>query len=265
MNFKNYIVSATTAALIATSVLSVSSFTASAVAPTTTTPTTTTTTTTTGVVKSFVPFSVYKAADLKEVSSMARSMVTVAEVEKTADGKIFAYAKINSASVWKSFKTSVNGEMKEVETVSEDKTANTKLVKFEISDLTKAIESDIEIQAGPTLMTHKTFIKFNTAATSEQSLQVWDKEQVAISTGVTRSIDSKIQIVKEGDKQFAYLKLLTATYWQGLKTSVNGEMVEAEVVSEDVAANTKIVKFEVPSRDALIEMASHIVLSLIQI
>ncbi|MBQ0140980.1 MAG: NEAT domain-containing protein [Kurthia sp.] len=256
MNFKKYLVSATAAALIATSVLSVSNFSAQAADAITPTAGEAVTVAST---KLYIPFNVYKAADLAEISSMERSMLTVAEVEKTADGKTFIYANLKSASVWLSFKTEVNGEMKEVETVSEDKAANTKVVKFEVTDLTKAIEANIEIQAGQTKMSHKTFLKFNTAAVAEQAFQVWDKEKAAISMGVTRSVDTKLQIVKEGDKQYAYLKLLTADFWQGLKTEVNGELVEATLVSEDKEANTKVVKFEVPSRDAIIEMESHIV------
>lgn len=256
INFKNYLVSATAAALIAASSLSFASYQANAVE------TNTTVNANTEVVKTskiYMPYKAFTTTELTEESKgMSANMDFTGQIE-IVDGKKYAYITLKNSQYWAGMETEVNGVLTEVETVSEDTAANTKLVKFEVNDLNQSIATKIKINAGPNrVMEHTIYLKFDAKATAEQAFQVWDKEKEKISSSLTRSVDSKIQIVKEGEKQYAYLTLLSAKYWKGLKTEVNGELVEATVISEDAAADTKVVKFEVPSRNALIEMASSI-------
>lgn len=205
----------------------------------------------------YTPFQVYKNIDLQDVSSMGRSMDLVSKVV-TEGGKTYAYVTIKSASVWNSFKTEVNGEMKEVETISADEKADTRLVKFEIPSTKQAIKTEIEIQAGPTKMQHTTYLQFQTEATSLRDFQVWNEQKDAISAGVTRSVETPAQIVQVDGKTYAYITLKSAQYWKGFKSLIDGVLTEATVVEEDSATNTRVVRIELPSLDEVIQTESHI-------
>lgn len=205
----------------------------------------------------YMPFQVYKHADLQETSSMGRSMDLVSKLQ-VENGKTYAYVTIKSASIWNSFKTDVHGEMKEVETISTNEVENTRLVKFEVSSTSQAIRADIEIQAGPTKMQHTTYLQFQQDATSLRSFQVWNEQKDAISSGVTRSVETPAQIVQVGDKTYAYITLKSAQYWKGVKSLVGDVLTEATVVEENVAANTRVVRIEIPSLDEVVKTESHI-------
>lgn len=246
--------SATAAALMATSIFSTTATPVKAAEANTTV----TQPEATKAITTPVPYNVYKDDTLTAVSSMERFMTLVGNLVKKEDGKFEATVMIKSQSMWKDFKTEVDGKMVDTKTVSVDEKADTRVVKFDVDDVSKPIKVDTVIQAGPTEMKHTVYLKFNTQAVAEQAFQVWNEQKTAISPGVTRSVETPAHFMTVDGKTYALITLKTAEYWQGFKSMVNGELVEATVLTEDPDTNTRLVKIEVPNKDELIETASHI-------
>lgn len=259
MNFKKYLVSATAAALIATSALSVSNFTAQASA--------TTATTSADVVAastfSAMPFTFLKEDKSGISTGMSKSALSTAQIEKTADGKLFAYVTETNASMWTGFKVKVNGEFVEAEKVYEetDETGKAvkRLVKFEISSLTDVIESQISVDANGYAMTYKVWLDFNNETVKDQEFKAWDEKVAAVSKGVTGQVYTTAQVEEVDGKKYAYITLKNNNYWTGFKSNVDGELVESEVVYNNDVNKTRVVKIQIPTTNQLVETESHIV------
>jgi len=254
MNLKGYFMSATAAALMATSIFSTTATPVKAAEANTTV----TQPEATKAITTPVPYNVYKDDTLTALSGTERNMTLVGNLAKKEDGKFEATVMIKNQKLWAEFKTEVDGKMVDTKTVSVDQEADTRVAKFDVDDLKKPIKVDLAIQAGPAIMKHTVYLKFNTEAVAEQAFQVWNDEKTAISQGVTRSVETPAHFMTVDGKTYALITLKSAGYWQGFKSMVNGELVEATVLSEDPEANTRLVKIEVPNKNELIETASHI-------
>ncbi|UHA74489.1 NEAT domain-containing protein [Paenibacillus sp. 481] len=66
------------------------------------------------------------------------------------------------------------------------------------------------------------------------------------------------KLVVQNGKQFVHLKILSSSLITAFKTNQNGVLTNAEVVSSDAAANTRVVKFEVPNLSAKLNAYSEI-------
>ena len=81
-------------------------------------------------------------------------------------------------------------------------------------------------------------------------------------------VKSPAKIVIEDGKTFAYVTLLSSNWWQSLKvqtkqpgTFAETNFADAEVVSEDKTANTRLVKFEVQDLSKELNAKIHIIVT----
>lgn len=254
MNFKNYLVSATAAALIASSALSLSTFTANAATGSAVAADEVVAAST----FSAMPFKFLKEDKSATSTGMMGNVIATAQVEKTAEGKLFAYITETNTNFWTSFKTKVNNELVETTVVSENAAAKTRVVKFEIDKLSDVIEASIGIDANGHAMTHKVWLDFNDAEVKDLEYKVWDEKFTTISRGVTGTVYTTAQVQTENGTQFAYITLKSGSYWQSLKANTEGEFETAELVYDNPVNNTKIVKLKIPTTNQLVETQSHI-------
>lgn len=210
-----------------------------------------------------IKFTSYKESDLVEVSTMSKFMGSTVEMEKTVDGRIFIYATLQSASLWNVFQTEVKGKMKDVETLSEDKEANTKIVKFEVDSLSAIMKSYLEIQVGTQVLPQTTYTKFDTtgqestATQKEVDFNMWNTTEKKRLSQVKEYIIRPLIFIEENNKKYVQFTIKDASYWDYLKTELNGKLFDATIVSEDKEKNTRTYRFEVNSRDNLIMLIIH--------
>lgn len=258
---KKYLVPVTAAALIATTTFSISNLqvsaqseTVSKIQETSVIPENTTT----------MAFRVFKESDLAETSSMGKFMEPTAQIEKTADGKIYVYAVIKSAQLWKSYKTEVNGKMVDVEFLSEDKVADTKIVKFEVTSLNDIIKSEVAIQVGTQVLPQTTYTKFEETTVEKPVIQtptefkIWNTYEKKRQSQVKDYIISPLVTFEQDKKKYVQFTIKDASYWDSLQTELSGKLFAATIVSEDKEANTRVYRFEINSEEKLTMLIIHL-------
>lgn len=260
-DFKKYLVPFTAAAIMASSTFTVSNTQvhAETIASTVTATVIPENTTT-------VAFSVFKEKDLAETSSMGKFMASTAQIEKTADGKIYVYTVIKSAQLWKSFKTEVNGKMVDVEFLSEDKEADTKIVKFQLDSLNQVVKSEVAIQVGTQVLPQTTYTKFDVEEVQmpsqvveiEKEFNIWNTYEKKRLSQVKDYIISPLVTFEKDKKKFVQFTIKDASYWDSLQTELSGKLFDATIVSEDKATNTRVYRFEINSEDKLTMLIIHL-------
>ncbi|HJF33791.1 MAG TPA: NEAT domain-containing protein [Sporosarcina psychrophila] len=229
-----------------------------------------------------------KSATAQYVKSPAKIVVE--------DGKTFAYVTLLSSKWWQSLKvqTKQPGTFKETnfadaEVISEDKAADTRLVKFEVQDLSKELNAKIHIIVtgvpglGEYDHSYDIRLKFDTSKilTTPEVPEVTPEKPETPEVPVTPApevikdgaytIDYKA-LHEEEDKDSSMTRYLETPAALSVKDGKNlvtmtltnneqitafqveqaGKFVDTTVVKTDVEANTRVVEFEVADLSTII-------------
>jgi len=199
------------------------------------------------------------------------------------DGKTFAYVTLLSSNWWQSLKvqttqpgTFAQTNFANAEVISEDKVANTRLVKFEVKDLSKELNAKIHIIVtgvpglGEYDHSYDIRLKFDSSkvpATPEVKPVTPVKPEVPATEALkdgAYTIDYKA-LHEEEDKESSMTKYIEKPATLSVKDGKNlvtmtlnnneqitafqveqaGKFVDTTVVSTDVEADKRVVEFEV--------------------
>lgn len=101
----------------------------------------------------------------------------------------------------------------------------------------------------------------------EVKLEVLKHDSDEVSA-TSRYINDTVQLVEEDGNTYAIATLNNAAWWQSFKTQTvqpgtfdDDNFAEVEVLSEDVEANTRVVKFAVPDLAQMLNAKIHIVVT----
>jgi len=206
------------------------------------------------------------------------------------DGKTFAYVTLLSSNWWQSLKvqttqpgTFAQTNFANAELISEDKAANTRLVKFEVQDLKKELNAKIHIIVtgvpglGEYDHSYDIRLKFDSSkvpATPEVKPVTPVKPEVpatkALKDGaytidykalheeedkassMTRYIETPATLSVKDGKNLVTLTLNNNEQITAFQVEQAGKFVDTTVVKTDVAANIRVVEFEVADLSTII-------------
>jgi heme-binding NEAT domain protein len=97
-------------------------------------------------------------------------------------------------------------------------------------------------------------------AAYELPFKVLQEESDAVSAA-GNYVKSPAEVKVENGKSIVYMTLLSSQYWQSLKIQVGDKFVDAEVVSENDADKTRIVKFELLDVKKTLNAKIHIIVT----
>ncbi|MNW25117.1 Iron-regulated surface determinant protein C precursor [compost metagenome] len=205
-----------------------------------------------------------------DASSMSRSVDLNSGVLSEVGGKKYVSFKLLSSSMITSFQTELNGTFVETEKVSEDTAANTRIVRFEVTDLTSRLKGKVSVNAGPMgLMVHNVdlvftdYFKGDTPVTPEPvpnpnpeviadgtypiAFNILKEGTNESSVMYTYVDPNSGQLTAAGGKYHVSFTLKQSKEITSFKTAVNGVLTDTEVVSQDAGTNQRTVRFEVPN------------------
>ncbi|HDX9624444.1 TPA: NEAT domain-containing protein, partial [Bacillus anthracis] len=220
-----------------------------------------------------IPFKVLKN-QTDEESKMNTYMVNPG-VLKVENGKKKAIVTLTSSSLIKNFQTEKDGAFVDAKVVSEDKEKDTRVVEFEVNDLSKKLNTKvfIEMASRNYKQTHELQLQFNedqlepikneekqpdvekpevekpnveTIKDGEYSINFKalkdQSEEISMMNTYTKS--PGVLKVKDGKKYVSFT--LTNSAWiTKFEFEKNGSFVDASVLSEDQKADTRVVEVEV--------------------
>ncbi|WP_341418621.1 NEAT domain-containing protein [Paenibacillus filicis] len=166
-----------------------------------------------------------------------------------------------------SFKTERNGVLVETDKVSVDTAANTRVVKFPVTDLSKRLngwvkiywdlppplglydhEYDVELGFGqPVVPGVQQDLNFSVLHATKDEASSMDR--YFVKPGKYTDVNGKKRIT---------LTLKDSTTIPSLKVEQNGVLVETTIVSRDTAANTRVVQFETADLTTLLNAQVHV-------
>ncbi|QNV58840.1 Iron-regulated surface determinant protein A [Paenibacillus polymyxa E681] len=182
-------------------------------------------------------------------------------------GKQYAQFTLKNSKQIDGFKVEQNGLLTNVATVSEDKTANTRMIEFEVKELPAKLNAWVSINwpelsyvntynvdlqlasvPAPSDLADGTYsINFNALhAIKDQASAM---AQYLLSPGTLT--------VLKGQKEVSFT-IKDSTTVTEFKTEQNGTLTDADIVSEDKTANTRVVKFKVADLDAILNAQVHV-------
>ncbi|MDP4097171.1 NEAT domain-containing protein [Paenibacillus sp. P96] len=211
---------------------------------------------------------------LKDGTDEASMMYTYVDHESgkltVSGGKQFVSFKLKQNAEITSFKTEVDGQLKETETVSEDTAANSRIVRFEVTDLSSKLNGWVKIYWDLTDMLGIIYdeeydidlafdisgVPVEYPSVPETPVGTPDKEYTVDlaflkdGTDQTSSMNRYVvpasgKVSVYGDRKFVTFTLTDSTSINGFKTELNGVLTDAEVIGEDAAKNTRTLRFEV--------------------
>lgn len=222
-----------------------------------------------------IPFDVLKA-DIDEVSTAGDFVKTPAKVV-VENGKTFVYATLLQSEFWQSLKVQSTqpGTFKEdnfvaAEVISSDKKENTRVVKFEIKDVTKVlnVKAHIIVTGVPGIgkydHTYDLRLKFDGSKLPETPEVPETPETPEVLKNGLYTMDYKVLNAEE-DKESSMSRyiatpaelnvvdgknLVSLTLTNNEQITVfqvekDGEFLDAKVVSTDETANKRVIEFEV--------------------
>lgn len=205
-----------------------------------------------------------------DISVMQQYVDTASGKLTVSGGKQFVSFKLLQSAEITSFKTEVDGQLKETETVSEDVAANSRIVRFEVADLSSKLNGWVKIYWDLTdvlgiiydeeydidLVFDISGVPVEYPTVPETPVGTPDKEYAVDlaflkdGTDTTSSMNryvvpssSKVSIY--GDRKFVTFTLTDSSSITGFKTEQDGVLTDAEVIGEDAAKNTRTLRFEV--------------------
>ncbi|KEO77169.1 NEAT domain-containing protein [Paenibacillus polymyxa] len=182
-------------------------------------------------------------------------------------GKQYAQFTLKNSKQIDGFKVEQNGVLTDTSVVSEDQTANTRVIEFEVKELPAKLNAwvsinwpelgyvhtynvDLQMSSAPApsdLADGTYSINFNTLhATKDQPSAM---AQYLLSPATLT--------VAKGQKEVSFT-IKDSTTVTEFKTEQNGTLTDADIVSVDKTANTRIVKFKVADLDAILNAQVHV-------
>nr|WP_285865966.1 NEAT domain-containing protein [Lederbergia lenta] len=181
-----------------------------------------------------------------------------------------------------------NGAFNSGTVVSEDKATLTRVVKYEIENIASVVnaEVDMHVVAANYRNTQKFRIDFDVDSieTMEDEPEVTDPDKEIedeLAIGVY-TVDFNIhkdgtndisvmdgytekpgRLIVEKDRSYAELTLTNSDWIKLFQTEQVGKYVDAEVVSEDIDADTRVVRFPVKDIKEKVNVFTHVVIPMI--
>ncbi|MDK8639060.1 NEAT domain-containing protein [Niallia taxi] len=200
-----------------------------------------------------------------EASSMGNYLSKPAKLI-VENGKSYIQLNLSSSNFVTGFKTEVNGQYVDAEVISQDDEAKTKVLRFEVENLSDITNIQLAMSYGMNHVVRMVFDE-NTITVSEPEetpeptpgegeeepladglytidYQVW-KENADEASSMGNYLSKPAKLIVENGKSYIQLNLSSSNFVTGFKTEVNGQYVDADVISQDAAANTKVLRFEV--------------------
>ncbi|MGG0740899.1 NEAT domain-containing protein [Niallia taxi] len=200
-----------------------------------------------------------------EASSMGNYLSKPAKLI-VENGKSYIQLNLSSSNFVTGFKTEVNGQYVDAEVISQDDEAKTKVLRFEVENLSDITNIQLAMSYGMNHVVRMVFDE-NTITVSEPAetpeptpgegeeepladglytidYQVW-KENADEASSMGNYLSKPAKLIVENGKSYIQLNLSSSNFVTGFKTEVNGQYVDADVISQDAAANTKVLRFEV--------------------
>ncbi len=213
-----------------------------------------------------IPFKVLK--DKTDEESRMNTYMVNPGVLKVENGKKKAVVTLTDNASIKNFQTEKDGSFVDAKVVSEDKEKNTRVVEFEVDNLSKKLNAKIfiEVASKNYKQTHELQLQFNqeklvpikkqpdgdkkpeveTIKDGEYSIPFKVlKDKTNEESRMKDSVVSPAVLKVENGKKKALVTLKDISSIKNFQTEKNGAFVDAKVVSEDAEKNTRIVEFEV--------------------
>ncbi|KAF6644858.1 NEAT domain-containing protein [Paenibacillus sp. EKM11P] len=219
-------------------------------------------------------------------STMAQYLLSPATLTVAKGQKEVSFTIKDSTTVTE-FKTEQNGTLTDADIVSEDKTANTRVVKFKVADLDAILNAQVHVSTtypgGVYEMDHKLRLQFDKNSITNAPTPVDPGTPGTPGTPGKNLADGTYSINFDAlhatkDQKSAMAQYLlspaTLTVSKGkyeasftikdsttvteFKTEQNGTLTDADIVSEDKNANTRVVKFKVANLDAILNAQVHV-------
>ncbi|KOS00465.1 NEAT domain-containing protein, partial [Paenibacillus polymyxa] len=182
------------------------------------------------------------------------------------------------------FKTEQNGTLTDADIVREDKTANTRVVKFKVADLDAILNAQVHVSTtypgGVYEMDHKLRLQFDKSSIANTPSPVdpgtpgtpgkvladgtysihFDalhatKDQKSAMAQYLLSPATLTALKGKYEASFTIKDSATVTEF---KTEQNGTLADADIVSVDKKADTRVVKFKVTDLDAILNAQVHV-------
>ncbi|MDY8023538.1 NEAT domain-containing protein [Paenibacillus polymyxa] len=215
-----------------------------------------------------------------QASAMAQYLLSPATLTVSKGQKEVSFIIKDSTTVTE-FKTEQNGTLTDADIVSEDKTANTRVVKFKVADLDAILNAQVHVRTtypgGVYEMDHKLRLQFDKSSIANTPSPVDPGTPGKVLADGTYSIQfDALHATKDQKSAMAQYLLspATLTALKGkyeasftikdsatvteFKTEQNGTLTDADIVSVDKKADTRVVKFKVADLDAILNAQVHV-------
>ncbi|PNQ78158.1 NEAT domain-containing protein [Paenibacillus sp. F4] len=213
-------------------------------------------------------------------SAMAQYLLSPATLTVSKGQKEVSFTIKDSTTVTE-FKTEQNGTLTDADIVREDKTANTRVVKFKVADLDAILNAQVHVSTtypgGVYEMDHKLRLQFDKSSIANTPSPVDPGTPGKVLADGTYSIHfDALHATKDQKSAMAQYLLspATLTALKGkyeasftikdsatvteFKTEQNGTLADADIVSVDKKADTRVVKFKVTDLDAILNAQVHV-------
>ncbi len=190
-------------------------------------------------------------------SAMAQYLLSPATLTVVKGQKEASFTIKDSTTVTE-FKTEQNGTLTDADIVSVDKTANTRIVKFKVADLDAVLNAQVHVSTtypgGVYEMDHKLRLQFDKNSitengTSPETRSNLDFTLLKDGTNENSMMDGYTEkpgtLIERNGKKYVRFTLKNSKQIDGFKVEQNGVLTNTTVVSEDQAANTRVIEFEV--------------------
>ncbi|PPQ49696.1 iron transporter [Paenibacillus peoriae] len=191
-------------------------------------------------------------------SAMAQYLLSPATLTVAKGQKEVSFTIKDSTTVTE-FKTEQNGTLTDADIVSEDKTANMRVVKFKVADLDAILNAQVHVSTtypgGVYEMDHKLRLQFDKNSISgsdngsspvtsnlDFTLLKDGSSEKSMMDGYTEKPGT---LVERKGKKYVQFTLKNSKQIDGFKVEQNGVLTNTTVVSEDQTANTRVIEFEV--------------------
>ncbi|KYG93361.1 NEAT domain-containing protein [Paenibacillus jamilae] len=207
-------------------------------------------------------------------SAMAQYLLSPATLT-ALKGKYEASFTIKDSATVTEFKTEQNGTLTDADIVSEDKNANTRVVKFKVADLDAILNAQVHVSTtypgGVYEMDHKLRLQFDRSSiavkgTDGGTTPVTENGRYSIDFSVLKNGSNEISVMdgymqkpatllRQSGKNVIQIKMDKSSWIKTFK--VNG--AEASVVEQSTSADTRTVQFEVPNLSDKVTVNTHVI------
>ncbi|AET57327.1 iron transport-associated protein [Paenibacillus terrae HPL-003] len=218
-----------------------------------------------------------------QASAMAQYLLSPATLTVTK-GQYEASFTIKDSTTVTEFKTEQNGILTDADIVSEDKAANTRVVKFKVADLDTILDAQVHVSmiypGGVYDMDHKLRLQFDKSSIIKVTTPVDPGTPgtpgKALADGTYSINFDALHATKDQKSAMAQYLLSPATLTVSkgkyeasftikdsatvteFKTEQNGTLTDADIVNVDKKADTRVVKFKVGDLDAILNAQVHV-------